>query len=337
MKLSRYFAALLTLAITLLIADKPALATDAPSQTTNLPAEQQELENLARSSSLERADMLPWHLKMSFELHDLHGKDRESGTLEEWWVSPGKAEIVVSSPSFPHLVGSSQIHISDRNTFLIEQLRLQVVRPVPDARTLPFAAQIIRSTMSVQDRPFQCLTVHGLQVAVSALDSSTFCVDPVTHLFRLEIAPGRGVITRNRTSQFRGVGLELDSTISYFGSLAATGHVDILESFDPSTHPIPLPPGTEPLLSCTVPAGNPLKGPPLVYPPSAHDRNLTGSVLLLVTLAETGSVSNAFVIASSDTLFNDPTADNVRRWTFSPARLNGRPIKLQALVAAAYY
>jgi hypothetical protein len=50
-------------------------------------------------SSIDGADMKPWHLKFAFELFDEKGAQTDSGTVEEW-RTPGKYRIVVASKGY---------------------------------------------------------------------------------------------------------------------------------------------------------------------------------------------------------------------------------------------
>ena len=44
--------------------------------------------------------MPPWHLKVSFRVLDDEGKPKDSGTYEEFWVSPGKYRQSYTSAGF---------------------------------------------------------------------------------------------------------------------------------------------------------------------------------------------------------------------------------------------
>jgi len=61
-----------------------------------------------------------------------------------------------------------------------------------------------------------------------------------------------------------------------------------------------------------------------VYPPTARAAGVQGVVILEVTIAEDGTVSNARVLRSIPLL--DPAAlDAVRQWRYEPTLLNGVP------------
>jgi protein TonB len=64
------------------------------------------------------------------------------------------------------------------------------------------------------------------------------------------------------------------------------------------------------------------------YPESAKRRKLQDTVVLSVLVSKTGAVTDVRYLRRSqkDPAFNDAAATAVRQWTFTPARLMGRPV-----------
>jgi protein TonB len=72
------------------------------------------------------------------------------------------------------------------------------------------------------------------------------------------------------------------------------------------------------------------KVPP--YPPDALRRRLAGTVLLELHIADTGRVTDAVIQQSSGHDLLDASArDTALTWTFTPARLDGRPVAITVL------
>jgi len=65
---------------------------------------------------------------------------------------------------------------------------------------------------------------------------------------------------------------------------------------------------------------------PLVYPAIAKARNITGMVVVQVTVGKDGKVSKPQFI-SGPPVFKDAAFDSVMHYQFKPARLNGQPIE----------
>jgi protein TonB len=66
------------------------------------------------------------------------------------------------------------------------------------------------------------------------------------------------------------------------------------------------------------------------YPPLLRDARVTGTVQVRMRVMEDGTVdpSSIQVTSSSHEQFNDPTIRSVQRLRFSPAKVNGRPVKV---------
>jgi len=72
------------------------------------------------------------------------------------------------------------------------------------------------------------------------------------------------------------------------------------------------------------------KVPP--YPPDALRHRLAGTVLLELRIADTGRVTDAIIQQSSGHDLLDASArDTALTWTFTPARLEGRPVAITVL------
>lgn len=64
------------------------------------------------------------------------------------------------------------------------------------------------------------------------------------------------------------------------------------------------------------------------YPPAAKKKGIQGYVVLSVLIDEAGTVRDAQVLESSPPgLFDDSALDGIRRWRFSPASYQGKPVK----------
>ncbi|HEV3051347.1 MAG TPA: TonB family protein [Longimicrobium sp.] len=66
------------------------------------------------------------------------------------------------------------------------------------------------------------------------------------------------------------------------------------------------------------------------YPPLLRDAGVTGTVQVRMRVMEDGSVdaSSISVTSSTHEQFNDPSIRSVQRLRFSPAKVNGRPVKV---------
>jgi TonB family protein len=70
----------------------------------------------------------------------------------------------------------------------------------------------------------------------------------------------------------------------------------------------------------------PITTPPPAYPELARKVQLQGTVWVKAYIAKDGTVREALVQKSDAEIFNQPTLEAVRRWTFRPALMNNHPV-----------
>lgn len=68
------------------------------------------------------------------------------------------------------------------------------------------------------------------------------------------------------------------------------------------------------------------------YPVDAKTNKVEGDVVVEVTISEEGNVINAKAI-SGDQVFIQPTLDAVKKWTFSPTKVNDKPTKVSGVLS----
>jgi len=73
-----------------------------------------------------------------------------------------------------------------------------------------------------------------------------------------------------------------------------------------------------------------------VYPEDARKKGLEGIVVCQVVITTEGAVSNVKVVKASDEVFEQPTVDALRQWTFEPATLHGKPVDVIFMMTVAY-
>jgi protein TonB len=64
-----------------------------------------------------------------------------------------------------------------------------------------------------------------------------------------------------------------------------------------------------------------------VYPPGAMHAGISGTVIVEVTVDESGKVLNERAVCGPDLLVV-PSVEAAKRWRFAPTLLNGKPVKV---------
>jgi TonB family protein len=72
-----------------------------------------------------------------------------------------------------------------------------------------------------------------------------------------------------------------------------------------------------------------------IYPREAQSRGISGDVILDATIARNGSIGKVTIISGPADL-RDAAVTAVRKWRFSPALLNGKPVEVQRRITIAF-
>ena len=76
----------------------------------------------------------------------------------------------------------------------------------------------------------------------------------------------------------------------------------------------------------------PVKTPPPDYPEGMKRQGVSGVVAVSIVIDEKGAVVSATVAKSSQTEFEAPAMDAVKKWKFKPAQKDGAPVKMKVTV-----
>jgi len=97
---------------------------------------------------------------------------------------------------------------------------------------------------------------------------------------------------------------------------------------------VPPPPTANPLDSGLQP-GELIRKVEPVYPPSAIDQRLEGTVKLFAVIGEDGNIKSLQPLSGPRELFS-AALDAVRQWRYAPTLLNGRPIQTERQVTVVF-
>jgi len=311
------------------------------SQTTSAL---QKLKDLSAATSLERDGITPWHLHMTFDLYDLQGKKAESGTIEEWWTSPGNSKLVVTSPSYnlpsPDGQSSATANHANREAYLIRTLLNQVINPIP--RYGDYSGLTVKEyERAFGQTKLSCLTVQRADVVSTAANvpaAAQYCVEPNTDELRVAFETGQAAAVRNQLIIFRGIELARENQLSYGGRPAITGHIEQVESYTPdATEPSSESDvESQPVIPGVVLAGKILRSEQPVYPISAKMKHIGGSVVLCAIISRQGTISSLDVVSSPDDSLSKSAVDAVKHWTYQPYLLNGQPTEVDTTITVNY-
>jgi TonB family protein len=304
------------------------------------PTPQQALETLASATALDAPDTKPWHLRMSYQLYDLKGKPSDTGTIEQWW-EPYHPKLRITSASHPDPITSTESAPYDREAYLVEKLLSQVVHPIPAFGGFK-ALKVYQFPSKIEKVSLTCFNVSRDLKSKSPEPfgfGPNFCVQPGTNDLRLALDSASFLAVRNHIATFRNISIGLDNAISYNGTLAITGHVDVLEGYQPTTPAPDAAPSTSPppsVIPGIVLAGKILKKQTPIYPDEAKMQRLGGTVLLCALISKQGTITFLDVVSSPAPSLSQSALDAVKRWTYQPYLLNGQPTEVQTTITVNY-
>lgn len=76
----------------------------------------------------------------------------------------------------------------------------------------------------------------------------------------------------------------------------------------------------------------PVKTPPPDYPENMKRQGVSGVVAVSIVIDEKGAVLNASVAKSSQSEFEAPALEAVKKWKFKPAQKDGAPVKMKVTI-----
>lgn len=289
----------------------------------------QQIDGLTTATSLDRAGMQPWHMRLTFQLFDLKGNPQESGTVEEWWASAVRARVVITSPSFNEtLPGASPT--KGREAYLVHLLLKEVAHPMPKLKDLDnFDVTTVSKTFG--QKSLSCINVEYKN---NGGPSNELCTDPETTELRILTFVGIRSHAMNELDTFANTQIAKTHTIAYLGHPAIQGHIESIEPFDLSHSNLVLGP--------VAPSENGLTSPKLltriqpIYPRQARDSRQGGFTVLRFDILPNGRISPIDIIASSGSSFTDASTDAARRWEFIPMKRNGSPAESESTITIIF-
>jgi len=323
-----------------------------PIATQSTPHDAVALMRLAPEvNGLNTLDMKPWHIKATYQIYDDEGKPKDQGTFEEWWAAPDKDKRVYSSSTFNQTqyqtsVGKFRVGESNEPPFAEFLVRERLVNPMPDPKDMDGAE--IRKT----DNPFPKWKVTCVELARPMKHEfgspvglfPTYCFDSEKPMLRFGGSFGILNTVYERIGQLDGHYLGIDVQVIDRGKQYVTMHLvegNLLKAvndadFAPPANAVLLPASGIATVGATVVAGKKIKGSAPIYPASAKQAHIDGTVLLSALIGEDGHIRELRVTSAPDPSLAISALIAVRDWTYTPYELNGKPVQISTEIHVFY-
>ena len=83
-------------------------------------------------------------------------------------------------------------------------------------------------------------------------------------------------------------------------------------------------------------AGRIISKPNPIFPASARERHVQGTVVLHVIIGKQGTIRDLELVSTPDDALAESAMDAVRRWTYQPYLLNGKPTDVDSRITVNY-
>ena len=304
------------------------------------------LQRAAALTSLDDSGLEPWHLKMQVQLYDLRGKPKEKGTVEEWWSGPKSYRIVYLLPSYTDTElttedGNFSSHVGGAVPYYVRLLRAQVVHPIRPTK------QRSGSKIELSEKKSGAVELELLSVYPAlAKDPSTgyhqtYCFEKGKDILLFSSDFPTEAAQRTKLGRFQGQSVALGVRVEAAGRIIAEGQVDELKGQSlpyPETKDLaglvkgaalPPPDGL-------VEPGKNIKKVQPVYPSTAKQNYIQGSVVFSALITESGKIESLEVISSPDESLTESASEAVKQWTYSPYLVDGTAVKVETLITVNF-
>jgi TonB family protein len=327
------------------------VAASATAHAQDATALNTRLENAAQDAALDLPTLKPWHLTLDVQLFDAKGKPSERGTIEEWWAGRDLNKISFAFPSYTatqllNKEGYFQTKDTSYAPSILVDMVEQTAHPmpigdpnqpdttIPELRKQKFGKvelECIMLKQPLKNVPFPPLGLFP-----------TYCLDPGKDSLRVSTELGSITVIRNRTGRFQGQSVPVDLAAESGGVLAATAHLNSLNSFTPTDADFAPGPDLESHSSKLarigggIMNGQKLTDVPPIYPEKAKLQHITGTVVLKAIIGRDGRVRALHIASTPDADLAMAAIASVRRWTYKPYLLNGVPTEVDTTVTVNF-
>jgi TonB family protein len=312
------------------------------------PTDPKERIELGRKvNGLQGAELLPWHLKVSYEVFDTEGKSKDKGTYEEWRKTAKQYKLVYQSPAV-----ALEEYGTDQGVFRtggkdwpgrpLGMLQRAIVQPIPlFANSEKTRLKNFERTLG--NVKVQCTALLDRGGILSPENGTSYCFAPKDAVLLYSTSTNKVFQTLyQHISLVHGHYLAHDIQYFLLGKPWLSIHIDTLESLNLSTAPSwEVPTGLLPVerrdnaWAGVVEQGHLNNKVVPKYPVAAKAARVQGTVLLGATIRKDGHIGELEVLAGPPQL-QQPALDAVRQWVYSPYLLDGEPVEVDTEINVVF-
>jgi TonB family protein len=296
------------------------------AQETKQTEQRERYLHVLKTSTLEWLKPAPFMLRADFKLFNLDGATMDAGTMEETWGNVDAQGVSFHSPT----LSSSAAFPYNRETYLLKQALQSLVRPFPHV-TPAAGFSLDEIERVVNGTQLDCFIVS----ASGTSDGTAYCTDADNRI--LAITGDLFVLRRTDFRKFGNHEIPMNIELSYEGRTALTVHVTELDMLTAVDHSQVENPSSSILpIAGKVIAGAAIDRKQPEYPREAKKKKIEGSVLLIAIITTQGKIRDLDVVASPNALLSKSALDAVKKWTYHPYLIEGKPVEIETTITVNY-
>ena len=310
------------------------------------------LEKSRQAITLEQASNPSFHLSAEFHTFDYKGVPDGDGTLDEVFEHGGrwKRTIVYRGQTMVEVFPATGMTLLQsapdfESSFAETGIVKLLLAPIPSAEKMKL---MTLSTAPLKMGPMSLTCVVGSLPYRSESDTKAtaaneaYCIAPDTGLVRSVQAHNDRIAVLNNLVRLNTLYFARDIAVNERGKPRAKLHVTALEP-SPKIAPdeFTLPGGSAehadmPTIPRSVIAGRILKKPDPIYPESARQRHVQGTVVLHGIIGKEGTIRDLELVSTPDDTLAESAMDAVRKWTYQPYLMDGKPTAVDTSITVNY-
>jgi TonB family protein len=309
----------------------------------------------ARVNGLVRPNLAPWHISLSFESTDGHGRTLWQGTFEEFWAGPDKYKRIFATNKFNQVeyvtsAGIRRTGSPDGAPSELMTIVNQFLHPIPVDEDTIGAMDLRIGAPTIGQTKLVCVTALRPRVGIEQATDETDCIDENSPILRFQLSgSGNSRFIRNSIKRFQDC--YLPQTVEGYGASSSTQKpiltaklekIEALGSPDDAQFTPPAdavsPPEVITLNERTTKPRllhHPYPELDFQYPGEHRSVHMAGVVILELRIQTDGSVSNLRVVEGPQNM-QQASIEAVRTWTYKPFVQDGKPVEVDTSVTLVY-
>jgi TonB family protein len=211
----------------------------------------------------------------------------------------------------------------------------QVIHPLPSRLEIDDSKATMK-TIKFGSVPLECLVLQ-LENDPDGIPPE-YCFDPGKDSLRATFQYGARLAVRNGVGKFQKEEVPIDVAVRVGSTTAATGHISALMSRPVPEAEVSAEGLTQKitLSSPLVTAGKLIYRTSPIYPEEAKRQHLSGVVILQTLIGTDGHIHELRLVSSPTSILTEAAEDAVRRWVYTPYRVNGAPEAVETTISVHF-